>query len=325
MKKVLVTGGCGYLGARLSKHLAGNGYDVTVFCRRDPRKFDGWTALMEEVIVGDIRDEASVSKLVKKDYDAVIHLISLDHRKSEGNVNLAASVNVIPTWNLLDKFAKRGLKKFIYFSTIHVYGKLPNEIITEGRTPSPQNVYGLTHLLSENICNYFNEKTTITCLNVRLSNSYGSPVFKENNCWWLVINELCKIAFEQNEIKLLSDGSPQRDFIHSSDICKAVEILIEAKEDELQETVFHIASEDTLTILELAHIVKRVYKERYHDKIPIYLSDNSISNELDNSNNVARYSFATTRIKKLGFDTQTNLETGINELFDYLEKHYENK
>ena len=320
-----MTGGCGYLGARLSKHLAGNGYDVTVFCRRDPRKYDGWTALMEEVIVGDIRDEASVSKLVKKDYDAVIHLISLDHRKSEGNVNLAASVNVIPTWNLLDKFAKRGLKKFIYFSTIHVYGKLPNEIITEGRTPSPQNVYGLTHLLSENICNYFNEKTTMTCINVRLSNSYGSPVFKENNCWWLVINELCKIAFEQNEIKLLSDGSPQRDFIHSSDICKAVEILIEAKEDELQETVFHIASEDTLTILELAHIVKRVYKERYHDKIPIYLSDNSISNELDNSNNVARYSFATTRIKKLGFDTQTNLETGINELFDYLEKHYENK
>ena len=320
MKKVLITGGCGYLGARLSKYFAGNGYRVTVFDSFNPQNYNEWTSLMEEVIVGDIRDKATISKLAEKEYDAVIHLISLDHRKSENTPNLVSSINVMPTWNLLDKFAKRGLKKFIYFSTIHVYGKLPNEIITEDRIPSPQNVYGLTHLLSENICNYFNEKSTMTCINVRLSNSYGSPVFKENNCWWLVINELCKIAFEQNEIKLLSDGSPQRDFIHSSDICKAVEILIEAKEDELQETVFHIASEDTLTILELAHIVKRVYKERYHDKIPIYLSDNSISNELDNSNNVARYSFATTRIKKLGFDTQTNLETGINELFDYLEK-----
>ena len=215
MKKVLITGGCGYLGARLSKYLAESGYGVSVFCRSDPRKYDAWTALMEDVSVGDIRDETSVSKLVEKDYDAVIHLISLDHRKSEDNPSLVSSINVMPTWNLLDKFVKKGLKKFIYFSTIHVYGKLPNEIITEDRISSPQNAYGLTHLLSENICNYFNEKTATTCINVRLSNSYGSPVFEENNCWWLVINELCKIAFEQNEIKLLSDGSPQRDFIHS--------------------------------------------------------------------------------------------------------------
>ena len=55
-----------------------------------------------------------------------------------------------------------------------------------------------SHLLSENICNYYNDKTETDCINVRLSNSYGSPIFKENNCWWLVINDLCKTAIEKN-------------------------------------------------------------------------------------------------------------------------------
>jgi UDP-glucose 4-epimerase len=325
VKKVLITGGCGYLGARLSKYLAESGYGVTVFDNFDPSNYSQWTSLMEEIILGDIRDEATITKLAEKEYDAVIHLISLDHRKSEDDLNFVSSINVMPTWNLLDRFTKKGLKKFIYFSTIHVYGKLPNEIITENRIPSPQNVYGLTHLLSENVCNYFNRRTDTTCINIRLSNSYGSPVFKENNCWWLVINELCKIAFEQNEIKLLSDGSPQRDFIHSSDICKAVEILIEAKEDKLQDNIFHIASGYTLTIMELAHMVKKSYEEKYHSEIPIYLPDNSISNTIGNFKKVEKYSLDTTKIRKLGFDIQTNLKTGINELFDYLEKHYENK
>ena len=119
-------------------------------------------------------------------------------------------------------------------------------------------------------------------------------------------------------------GSPQRDFIHSSDICSAVEILLETKNEDFQENTFHIASENTLTIMELAHMVKRSYEEKYHSEIPVYLPDNSVSNELDNLKRVERYSFDTSEMKKLGFDTRTNLEIGINELFDYLEKHYGN-
>ena len=319
MKKVLVTGGCGYLGGRLSKHFAENGYGVTVFDSFDPSKYYQWTSLMEEIIVGDICDESTISKLAEKEYDAVIHLISLDHHKSEDNPILVSSINVMPTWNLLDKFTKKGLKKFIYFSTIQVYGKIPNEIIAENRIPSPQNAYGLTHLLSENICNYYNLKTDTACINIRLSNSYGSPVFEENNCWWLVINDLCKTAFEQNEIKLLSDGSPQRDFIYSSDICRAVEILLETEGKDFKENTFHIASGNTLTILELAHMVKNVFEGRYKKEIPIYLPDNSISTNPRTFRDLKKYSFDTMQLKKLGFQPQTDLLAGISELFDYLE------
>ena len=116
MKKILITGGCGYLGARLCNHLATEGYRITAFDGYDPSAHTQWVSLMDEVVVGDIRDESTISDLADRNFDVVIHLISLDHHKSESSPNLVSSINVMPTWNLLNKFTQNGLGKFIYFS-----------------------------------------------------------------------------------------------------------------------------------------------------------------------------------------------------------------
>ena len=318
MKKVLITGAFGYLGARLSSYLTVKGYSVIAFDRCIPSLYGQSGSLAEEVIIGDIRDESMVSKLAEKHFDTVIHLVSLDNNKSEGHPNFVSSINVMPTWNLLDTFTKKGLGRFIYFSTIHIYGKVPKKIINEEETPAPENVYGLTHLLSETICNYFNRKTETNCINVRLSNGYGSPVFMENSCWGLVLNDFCKSAFKQNKIALLSDGSPQRDFIHVDDICDALEILIEAKPEDLEDNIFHIASGETLTVLELAHSVQEVFKKIYKIEIPVYLPDNSISEKSNKYKDIERYHIDTARIRNLGFRHSKNLFDGIADTFRYL-------
>ena len=159
MKKILITGACGYLGARISKFLAEKGHKITALDSYDPSFHKEWKSLMDKVIVGDIRDETIISNLADKNFDVAIQLISLDHYKSENNPNFVSRINVMPTWNLLDSLTRNGLEKFIYLSTVHVYGNLPNENITEEHHPNPENAYGLTHLLSENISNYFNNKT----------------------------------------------------------------------------------------------------------------------------------------------------------------------
>lgn len=323
MKKILITGASGYIGARLSKHLAEKGYGVTAFCRSKVVGYNHWIKLMDDIIVGDIRDEKTLSNLAEKKFDVVIHLISLDHHKSEDSPNFVSTINVIPTWNLLDMFSKYGLKTFIYFSTLQVYGKVPSDIITEEFIPSPQNNYGLTHLLSENICNYYNQKTNVNCINVRLTNSYGSPVFKENNCWWLVINDLCKASFNEKKIKLLSDGSPQRDFIHISDVCRAIEVLINTDKKNIPNNTFHISSGDTLTIWELAKSVKKIYKKRYNYDILILLPDGISSKVAEVSSNKVKYIVDNSRLKALGFTPKTDLEIGLNEIFDYLERNNE--
>ena len=320
-KKVLITGACGYLGARLSKYLAEKGYIITVFDSYDPSAHTQWSSMMDEVIVGDIRDESTISNLADKNFDVAIHLISLDHHKSEDDPNFVSSINVMPTWNLLERLTKSGLEKFIYLSTIHVYGNLPKETITEDYPRQPISTYGLTHLLSENICNYYNDKTETDCINVRLSNSYGFPVFKENNCWWLVINDLCKTAIENSEIRLQSDGSPQRDFIHGDDVAEAINVLIKS-EKNIDNNTFHIASGETLTILELAYKVKTVFAQRYKKDIKIILPDNSISEYLDpdSSKDIDRYVISANRLKDLGFKQELELELGIDKIFNYLKK-----
>jgi len=322
LKKVLVAGACGYLGARLSKYLSEKGYGVTTFDSYDPSAHTQWTSMMDEVIVGDIRDETTISELADKNFDVVINLISLDHHKSENTPSFISSINVMPTWNLLEQFTKKGLEKFIYFSTIQVYGTLPKENITEERLPNPLNAYGLTHLISENICNYYNNTET-ECINVRLSNSYGSPVFKENNCWWLVINDLCKTAYEKQEIKLLSDGSPQRDFIHGSDVLRAIKVLINTDKKNIKYNTFHISSENTLTIWELAHAVKKVYTDRYNIDIEISVPENKNSVPPDLFSKYKKYIISNSKLKSLGFTPITELKTGINEIFDYLDKTHE--
>ena len=320
MNKVLITGACGYLGARLCKHLAKDGYKVTAFDSYDPSAHSQWVSLMDDVVVGDIRDESTISDLADRNFDVVVHLISLDHHKSESSPNLVSSINVMPTWNLLNKFTQNGLKKFIYFSTIHVYGNLPNGNITEEHQPNPVNAYGLTHLLSENICNYYNNRTETECINVRLSNSYGSPVFKENNCWWLVINDLCRSAIEKNQIRLKSDGSPQRDFIHGDDVARAIDVFVN-KNINNENNIFHLASGETLTILELAHKVRLVYNQEYNKEIEIILPDKSISEYPDISNNIDRYRISNNRLNEIGFRQKVNIESGIKEIFKYLENN----
>jgi len=321
MKKVLVTGACGYLGSRLSKYLAEKGYGVTTFDNFDPSRYNQWTSLMEEIIIGDIRDEKIISDLAQRQFDIVVHLISLDHHKSEGNPNFVSSINVMPTWNLLDKLTKSGLKKFIYLSTIHVYGDLPNQAIKEDQLLNPKNIYGLTHSLSESICNYYKSNTATNCINVRLSNSYGSPIFEHNNCWWLVINELCKTAYCKNNIKLLSNGFPQRDFIHGDDVVRAIETLINYKNSLDYNNFFHIASGETLTILELAHKVKKVYLQRYNKNIDIYLNDSSVSANPGQYKDFQKYRISTNKLNEIGFQQKVNLEDGLNEVFNYLENN----
>ena len=69
--------------------------------------------------------------------------------------------------------------------------------ISNNHKKNPISVYGMTHLLSENICNYFNNISNIDCTNIRLSNGYGPPVFNNPGCWDLVINNFCLSAYKE--------------------------------------------------------------------------------------------------------------------------------
>jgi len=324
MNNILIIGASGYIGAKLSYLLAMDGYNITALCFPSFPENKKWTSVMKEVIVADITSEEVVGEITSQSFDVAVHLVSLDHFSSNKEPAFVNSVNVMPVWNLLEAFKlKKTLKLFIYFSTIHVYGKLTIGIIDESFPPSPRTPYGLTHLMAENICNLYNTSSSIACVNVRVTNSYGSPFFKENNCWWLVINDFCKKAFYDKKIIILSDGSPQRDFIHSLDVYRAIEILINNHKKNMKNNIYHISSGKTLTILDLAYTVKKVYKKQFNEDVQIIYHNKVKSEEKYKTRQADKYIVDNSNLVSLGFQVKTNLIDGISEVFNYLKEDNE--
>ena len=316
--KIVITGASGYIGSRLCLFLSEKGHDITAVCSSKIPQQKGWTEKVKQFIVGDIRDEVIIENISKLKADVIIHLVSLDHHDSEKKPSFVSEINVQPTWNLLDACTAKGLKKFIYFSTIHVYGKNQNGFVFENQTITPFNAYALTHALSEEICNYYNRKTETECINIRLSNSYGEPVFLDAKCWSLIINDLTRSAFENKKIILNGDGSPIRDFIHYSDICNAIDSLV--KNNIKNENTFHLSSSNSITMLDVAIKVKEVFFEIYGEEIPVFINKNErVTEFITNKNSTKVNSISNTLIGKHSIKIDKNLKDGIHDLFTYLQ------
>jgi len=317
--KVVITGGNGYIGGRLSLFLTAHGHEVTAVCFSEIPQKEGWTDIIHQTLIGDITNQETIKQISELNADAIIHLVSLDHFDSENDPNFAAKVNIQPTWNLLEKCSAKGLKKFIYFSTVQVYGKNQNGIIVEDQTPTPFNAYGLTHYLSEEICNFYNRKTITSCINIRLSNSYGEPVFNDANCWDLVINNLCLSAIENGKIILKGDGTPKRDFINYKTICECINQILSISAESNRNT-FHLSSGISISMLDAAFIVQKTYKNKYKKNIEIYINgDELVEKQLPFSKVYAEIS--NKHLKSLINLNPLVLEEGVLQIFDYLDKN----
>jgi nucleoside-diphosphate-sugar epimerase len=320
MDNILIVGASGYLGTRISYQLAKKGKNITALCFPDLPIDKEWCSLMKKVIVRDIRSNSVIDEITSEFYDSVIYLVSLNHHDSKKNPSFVNSINVLPVWELLNSFNnKNTLKKFIYFSTVQVYGRLNYKIINEETKTQPENQYALTHLMAENITSYYNLISSINCINIRLSNSYGSPVFKNCDCWWLVVNNLCKDVYYNNKIIIKSDGTPLRDFIHYYDILNSLEYLLDKNLKSSDSNIYNISSENVLSILEIAQLVKIEYEKRYSKTVHIELEKNDISKT--KINQLKKYRISNEKIRNLGFKSKISIGDGINEIFDYFENN----
>ncbi|WP_276359550.1 NAD(P)-dependent oxidoreductase [Daejeonella sp. H1SJ63] len=315
IKTVLVTGANGYIGANVALYLYQNGFNVIASCRNLTTESKAALRGMD-IIQGDLTNQEIINTLLSMDVDIVVHTVSLDHKLSETkSIEDVNHVNVLSTWQLLDGYCKKGIDKFIYLSTTQVLGKLQAEVISETSLKDPENIYALTHSIGEDLIRFYNRRYNTECVSLRLSNGYGAPVLEENNCWWLVINDLCRSAYYKKKIVLESDGSPVKDFIHVKDIAKAIDRVIVNK---LRDSLLHVSSGSSNSLLEIAHLVKDVYQHRYGSSIPVYYSSNKLSETAPEIN--SKYTIANRKLKQIGFCPLINLSEGIEGLFIYFEK-----
>ena len=164
---------------------------------------------------------------------------------------------------VLKKINIEKLKYYFYLSTIHVYKK--TKIIRENTKLNTDDPYGNSHIETEKyLLKYFSKSRKIVIL--RLSNCFGVPKNKNSKAWKLVLHELCKKIKKNKTIKIKSKENFNRDFLSIKYFLKVLHFLIIRK---VNYRVINISSENTLSILEVSNIIKKIFEKKFYKKIKI--------------------------------------------------------
>ena len=143
--RLLITGGLGYVGGRLVAHLTQVEPDwkVRILTTRSADRVPRW-AREVELVPGDVRDPAATASAVDG-VDAVVHLAAVNETVSGRDIELAIDVNVTGTLRILEACSGAAIGRFVYFSTVHVYGQSAPNPIREETATRPAHPYAFTH------------------------------------------------------------------------------------------------------------------------------------------------------------------------------------
>jgi UDP-glucose 4-epimerase len=268
--KVLITGGLGYLGGRIAQHLEAN-TDYKIFLGTRKKNVSHYSFLNSSIIQTLWNSSIELDQLCKN-IDLVIHCAGMNANDCIANPKMAFEVNGNATSMLLKSCIKNKVKRFIYFSTAHVYDSPLEGKFTEfSRTINP-HPYATSHKLGEDAVRIANSKEQIEGIIIRLSNSFGRPMDINANCWTLLTNDLCKQAIEKRSMTLTSKKIQRRDFISITNLCRAVEHLAKISKNNLDNGLFNVGGEWTPTILDIANLIAERTEHLLGIKIPIKTS-----------------------------------------------------
>ncbi len=261
-KRVLITGSSGFVGSAIYSKFLENNWNIFTIGRNN--KSDLYCDFSKPMDIVNL-------KLPFKKFDLCLHIAAANEVMCLQNSINAYNVNCCGTNALAELFKKIKVNQFFYISTFHVLGK-ENGCLNENTIPSPKNLYGLTHRISEmdllmnDMNKYFN--TTI----IRLPNIIGIPHLWSNfNRWSLAQFDFCKQCNESKKIILNSNGEQARNWVNLEFIASRIYNLVhETKYEKIQ----HIVGKN-LSIIQLAKIIAKNWEFNFNEKIEISFPSNT--------------------------------------------------
>jgi len=305
MEKVIVTGASGYLGSRLVDFLLSQKeFEIVLAGRSEKRLKEVFGSSIDTVDIHSLLEGNNNSSM--KGVDCIIHLAALNEIECEKDPAYAFEVNFGMTKKLLDQSVKHRVKRFIYLSTVHVYGNGGGDLIDENTIPHPVHPYAYTHYLSENYVWEANRRKQITGITVRLSNSFGYPFHQGIDRWSLIVNNLCQSIAETGIIHLKTSGEQVRDFVTITDAVRGVFLLLTVGEEVLGDGVFNLCSSNLTSIKEMAVKIGEICEKDLGFFPKLHIKD--IQHKSDQ-----RSFFSIEKIKRIGYSPLNNFEDEIGE------------
>lgn len=275
MKKILVTGGAGYIGSHAVKALCDAGYGVTVLdnlSKGHKPAVDNRAEFVEMdlAVRGDV-----LQLLVGHGFDAVMHFAGSTEVGVSMNEPLSfIENNVTNGARLLDSMRSAGVKNIIFSSTAAVYGNPDSIPIKETDKLDPTNVYGVTKLMFENLLKKYDQFYGIRYVALRYFNAAGADesgeIGEDHEPETHLIPNVLKplLGGDGPGLKLFGtdydtkDGTCVRDYIHVTDLVdahlKALEYLFEGNDSE----VFNLGNGSGFTVKEVIEAAEQVTGEK---------------------------------------------------------------
>ena len=312
MRRILVTGGAGFIGSNfvrmvLSEHTdcfvvnldrltyAGNLENLTEFLKYPNHKF----------IKGDICDGALVDKIIEEHkVEAIINFAAESHvDRSITEPKVFLQTNVAGTLTLLEAARDKKLERFIQISTDEVYGALAldEDVKFTEQTPlSPNSPYSASKAAADHLVKAFGHTWAVRYNITRCSNNYGEYQFPEKMIPLMINN-----ALNDKELPVYGDGLYVRDWLYVYDHCTAVwKVLTEAPPGQ----VYNIGGCNEKTNLEVIDVIlERLGKPK-----------SLIKHVADRPGHDRRYAIDASKIiSELNWKPSVRFEQGINKTIDW--------
>ncbi len=304
MKKILVTGGGGYVGSMLVPKLLSLGYHVDVVDLFIYGKDVLENHYNLRKIKLDIREIEKI-KPILTDCNAVIHLACISNDPSfELNPSLGKSINLDAFEPLVKASKEKKVSKFIYASSSSVYGIKSEKNVNEDMSLEPLTDYSIYKAECEKILNkYSSNNFVVTTLRPATVCGYAKRQRLD-----VVLNIFTNIAYHNREISIFG-GNQLRPNIDIKDMVNAYLKLLETKDDLINGEIFNVGDEN-LSVKELGVLVKNIVGKDV--KLSVTESEDNRS-----------YHISSKKIfKKLDFKLNSSLKEGIISLFKALNKNY---
>lgn len=266
-QKVLVTGGAGYLGARLGSSLAAQGYDVFLGSR-NPFK-NGSVDGCEQVYT----DWQDPDLNFCKGYDLIIHAAGMNAKDCADDPEMAQQFNGLLTEKLIEKALAFGCKRFFYLSTVHVYGAPLIGRFNESSVTLNKHPYATSHFYGEQALVKALATGALKGAVLRLSNCFGFPITSTRDCWELVVNEFVRDAVQNKRVIINGNCQSKRDFLPISELTNILMEILNYCDD--LPSIINISSGKSRTLSEVAHVVSEITSQAIGQKVSICENSNS--------------------------------------------------
>ncbi len=308
MQRVLVTGGCGFIGSNFIRLLLASGeYEVANF---DLLTYAGNRDNLKEFqkhpnynfIKGDIADKSKVKKALKG-IDLVFNFAAESHvDRSIKDSSAFVHTNVLGVKNMVECSMNAGVKRFVQISTDEVYGSVEKGSSKETDRLEPRNPYSATKASGDLIALSYFYTFGFDVIITRSSNNYGPYQYPEKIIPLFITNIL-----EGKKVPLYGDGKNIRDWLYVEDNCKA--ILFAAEKGKKGE-IYNIGGSNEITNIELT---KKILGLLGKDESWIKFVE-------DRKGHDKRYSLDSTKIKSLGWKPEKEFEKGLEETIEWYKK-----